>query len=191
MYTNKEILDGLIRDDEAIVKNIYRKLHPMISSWIKKNNGSSDDTKDILQEAFLILICKIKDEGITLECSFYTYLFSICKHLWFEELRNRSKVQTNDLQNFVNLSDEIPDDDLEEKKLNIYLYQLNRLESKCRTLLLLYCKKKPLFEIMQIMGFKNPQAVADKKKNCRKRLIQNLLRSKEYKELQSEVLVNY
>jgi len=56
MYTNKEILDGLIRDDEAIVKNIYRKLHPMISSWIKKNNGSSDDTKDILQEAFLILI---------------------------------------------------------------------------------------------------------------------------------------
>ncbi len=191
MYTNKEILDGLIWDDETIVKNIYRKLHPMVASWIKRNNGSNDDTKDILQEAFMILISKLKEEGVNLECSFYTYLFSICKHLWFQELRNRSKVQTKELQNFVDLSEEVCDDGLEEKKLTIYLYQLKLLESKCRKLLLLYCKRKPLLEIMNIMGFKNPQAVADKKKNCRKKLIQNLLNSKEYKELQSEILVSH
>lgn len=161
-------------------------------NWIKKNNGTVDDTEDILQEAFLIIIRKLKTEGLNLNCNFSTYFFSICKHLWFQELRNRSRVKLKEMQEFYWLANEVLEyDELEEKKLKLFLKQINLLEEKCRQLLLLYCKKKSISEIMKLMGFKNEQAVADKKKNCRKKLIKNLLNCKEYKELQNEILITY
>jgi RNA polymerase sigma factor (sigma-70 family) len=190
MYNNKEIIDGLICNDRKIINNLYKTQYPIILGWIKKNSGSADDTDDIFHEAFLIVIRKIRAKRLFLNCSFSTYLFSICKHLWFQELRNRSRVQPTEINDFNEPIDSDSNDELEEKKLQIYLTQLKLLEAKCRQLLLLYCKKKSLPEIMQIMGFRNTQAVADKKKNCRKKLLNNLLNCKEYKELQIEILIN-
>jgi RNA polymerase sigma factor (sigma-70 family) len=191
MYNNKEIIDGLIHDDRKIISNIYKTQYPIVSGWIKKNSGSADDSQDIFHEAFLVIIRRIRAKGLSLEKgSFSTYLFAICKHLWYQELRNRSRVQRIEIQDFNEPMDSESYDELEEKKLQIFLDQINLLETKCRKLLLLYCEKKSLPEIMRIMGFKNTQAVADKKKNCRKKLIQNLLNNKEYKELQGEILIN-
>jgi RNA polymerase sigma factor (sigma-70 family) len=193
MLNNKEILDGIIRNDLSIIKFLNNTFKPVVSKWIQKNNGTQDDANDMFQEAFLILFRKLNAEGdkLDLSCSFSTYFFSICKHLWFQELRSRAKYHSKGIEEFCNRLTSDSYDENEDLKFKIYLRQLNRLESKCRELLLLHCKKKSLIEIKQIMGFKNAQAVADKKKNCRKKLISNLLNCKEYKELQSEVFINY
>jgi RNA polymerase sigma factor (sigma-70 family) len=190
MCSNEEIIDGLINNDRTIINTIYKTQYPIILGWIKKNSGSADDTDDIFHEAFIIVINKLRADGILLNCSFSTYLFSICKHLWFQELRKRSRVQLIDIQKYNNLEYSELNNELEERKRQIFLKQISFLETKCRQLLLLYCKRKSLPEIMHIMGFRNTQAVADKKKNCRKTLIKNLLNSKEYKELQSEIFIN-
>jgi RNA polymerase sigma factor (sigma-70 family) len=190
MYSNEEIINGLIHNDRTIINNIYKTQYPIILGWIKKNSGSADDTDDVFHDAFIIVINKLRAEGISLNCSFSTYLFSICKHLWFQELRNRSRVQLSDIQEYNDLKYSESNDELEKRKRQIFLKQISLLETKCRQLLLLYCKSKSLSEIMHIMGFKNTQAAADKKKNCRKTLIKNLLNSKEYKELQSEIFIN-
>jgi RNA polymerase sigma factor (sigma-70 family) len=191
MNTNDDIINGLINNDQAVVKRIYKTQFPIISGWIKKNNGTQDDANDMMQEAFLILIRKIKAERLDLVCNFSTYFFSICKHLWFQELRKKIRTSQTKIDDYYDLTDDNSDDEFEERKLNVFLEQINQLETKCRQLLLLYCEKRSLTDIMHIMGFKNTQAVADKKKNCRKRLIENLLNCKEYKDLQGEIFINY
>ena len=191
MYSNEEILKGFINNNQTIIRKIYKTQFNIILSWIKKNNGTSADTYDIMQEAFLIILRKLKNDSIHLNCSFSTYLFSICKHLWFQELRHRSRELTLEISDFNDFIETTSDMEFEERKLKIYLTQLNKLEAKCQQLLMLFCEKKTFLEIMRVMGFKNLQAVADKKKNCRKKLIQNLLNCKEYKEIQNEIFINY
>lgn len=188
-YSNEQIIDGFIQNDRTIIKYLYESQYPVIHGWIKKNSGNEYDANDIFHETFLIILRKLKKEKLTINCCFTTYFFSISKHLWLQELRKRSRIHTKDIQEFNEISIEESDTELEEKKLDIFLEQINRLETKCRDLMLLHCQKKSLSEIKNLLGFINTQAVADKKKNCRKKLIQNLLNCKEYKELQSEVFI--
>jgi len=187
MYSNEDIINGLINNNQDIIKKTYRAQLNIINNWIKKNNGCYEDAVDILQEAFIIVLNKIKTEGLKLECSFSTYIFSICKHLWFHELRHRSRYIQKETADFHIITDIVDDSEFEQRKMYIYMDQISKLGIKCRDLLLLYCQNKSLTEIMNILGFKNQQAVADKKKNCRKKLIENLLNCKEYKELQDEI----
>ena len=191
MYSNDEIIDGLIHNNQTIITKVYKTLFPVIQSWINKNNGDTDDAKDIYHEAFIIIFRKISADDFSLKCSFSTYLFSICKHLWFQELRKKSRFSANGILEVIDMPITESDDDIEEIKLNIFLTQISQLETKCRKLLLLYSEKKSLNEIMNIMGFINTQAVADKKKNCRKTLIKKLLNCKEYKQLFSGIHIDY
>jgi RNA polymerase sigma factor (sigma-70 family) len=190
MLSNEEIVEGFIRNDRKVIIYIYKTHFPIITGWIKKNSGSVEDAGDIFHEGFIVILRRIKDKDLSLESSFSTYLFAICKNLWFQQLRKKSKIKSVEL---TDLTDPIETDtanEIEEMRLIIYLKQFNLLESKCKQLLLLYRDKKSLPEIMQIMGFKNTQAVADKKKNCRKKLIDNVMKCKEYKELYCESLIN-
>lgn len=187
----KEIIDGIRNNDTEQIKKFYRKQYSILSRWVIKNSGLKEDVDDIIQEGFLILIRKLKDENFKLECALSTYMFSICKHLWFQELRYRSKMLASDFECFNDLADDPSLKQLEDKKLSIYLNHLTKLEPKCRDLFLLCCQKKSLFEIMEILGFKNEQAVSDKKKNCRRKLIVNLLNCKDFKAIQSELSIDY
>jgi len=187
MYSNKEIINGLLNNDRTIINKIYKTQYPIVANWIKKNSGSIDDCDDIFHEAFLIILRKLKNEELNLSSSFSTFLFAICKNLWLQELYIRSKYQIQDIEQISDLTDTSNNDKLEELKLKIYLNQLNLLEQKCRQIFLLCHEKKNLSEIMRIMGFSNIQAVADKKKNCKKTLIRNLLNCKECKNLQNEI----
>lgn len=187
MHTNKVLIDGLIRNDPKVIKNIYSTQLPGILNWVRKNSGSYDDANDIFQEGLLIVLRKLKTDYLTLDCSFSTYLFSICKHLWFQEIRRKARFQVKLNGEFNEIADCCHEKELEEARFRIFFRNLNLLEARCIELLLLYCKKKTLSEIKSRMGFRNTQAVADKKKNCRKTLIKYLLNCKEYRELNGEV----
>jgi hypothetical protein len=64
MYSNNEIINGLIQNDMTLVKSIYKAQLPIVFGWVKKNNGSLDDAFDVFQEAFLIIISKLKSESM-------------------------------------------------------------------------------------------------------------------------------
>ena len=64
---------------------------------------------------------------------------------------------------------------------------LNELDPYSKTIMDACLNGKTNEEIAIEFGFKNIQAVADKKKNCKKRLIQILHQYAEYKEILNEV----
>ncbi|HEX2919848.1 MAG TPA: sigma-70 family RNA polymerase sigma factor [Bacteroidales bacterium] len=189
MHFNK-ILNGLLHNDEVIIKSLYAKNQQILIKWIKKNNGNEEDVSDIIQDALLIILRKSKEENLQLTCTFSTYLISICKHLWFQELRRRKKIIPSEINQYENLANDNVDAS-DQARYNLYVQILQSLEADERQLLEFYNQKKPIEEIMHLLGFRNKQAVADKKKNCLKKLRKKLLSCEAYKEFRVEILDNY
>lgn len=189
MLSNEVILDGLIHRRSDIIRQIYIDCYPGITKWILQNSGSEDDVDDIFQESMLIIYRKLTSEGIHLKCHFSTYLFSISKHLWYQELRRRERqINDNDIGKEYAYFE---NDFLKEEKLyKIFLKLVGRLETNAKKVLLLASEGKSNSEIRKILGFKNNQAVADKKKNSKKKLIEMLLNNTEYRKFIDEIFIN-
>jgi DNA-binding CsgD family transcriptional regulator len=74
----------------------------------------------------------------------------------------------------------------EDKKYQLLFSAIDKLDKKCKRLIMLNMEGKTNTEIALIMGFKNSQAVADKKNSCKKMLREAIVNSKEYRELIDE-----
>jgi RNA polymerase sigma factor (sigma-70 family) len=185
MSTHEEIFIGLEGGNKKIIDNLNVTVFPVVKRWVLRNHGTEEDSKDVFHDALLIIIDKIHDENFCLDCEFSTYLIAVCKHRWFHELRKKSRMVLSDkiVDNLI----DIPYDPIEDKKYQIYLSLIAKLDTRSKELIKLILAKKTLKEIAAIMKFKNPQAVADKKKNCIKKLINELIENKDYKELIDEL----
>lgn len=80
--------------NQLIITNIYRKVYPIIGSYISKSGGTMEDTDDIVQEGILQLMEKLENKSFGIHTSVYGYLLGICKNLWKTELRNKQKQDT-------------------------------------------------------------------------------------------------
>lgn len=185
MNTPEEIVTYLKKGDRKTIEQLSSLLLPVVSKWILKNHGTTEDVKDVFHDAWLIVIDKIRSEELIFNCQFSTYFISICKHLWYHELRKKSRLILT--ENIIDNLVDIPYDPIEDKKYQIYLSLINKLDTRSKELIRLILLKKPQNEIAVEMNFKNVQAVADKKKNCIKRMINELLENNDYNELQSEI----
>lgn len=70
----KELLKGLANNDRKAVETLYQENFNTIQSLIINNNGSSDDAKDIFQEAIIVLYEKVRAGGFELQCQIKTFL---------------------------------------------------------------------------------------------------------------------
>jgi RNA polymerase sigma factor (sigma-70 family) len=187
MLTLQDILFGIEGDNKKTIEGLKKSVFPFVLNWILKNHGTKEDAKDVFHDALLIVLDKIQTGRLTLNCEFSTYLISVCKHLWYHELRKKSRIVLSE-----QISDgyiDIPYDPIEDKKYQIYLSLIEKLDSRSQELIKHVLEKKSQSEIAEIMNFKNIQAVADKKKNCLKKLIKDLIENKEYKEFRSEISI--
>ena len=63
----------------------------MVLHYIKQHGGAPEDAQDLLQEAIILFYEKLVQEQLTLTASVTTYLMSICKNLWRQELEKRNR----------------------------------------------------------------------------------------------------
>jgi RNA polymerase sigma factor (sigma-70 family) len=138
---------------------------------------------------------KLDTQVINLTCNFSTYFISICRNKWFQILCKRKRLiplTTDSLQRSLYERDE-PDDMedgefTEHQKYNAFIEALHELDLKSQAVMEASLSGKSNEEIAVEMGFVNPQAVADKKKNCKKKLIQIIAECPIYKSLLNEEL---
>lgn len=157
----------------------------MIENFILRNSGNNVDAEDIFQEAIVIIYRRVAEGEISLDCSFSTYLFSICKVLWHEELRRKKR------QNERQLTEEI-DGHLDESLLSIIddfnkpkLIQkhLLNISRKCRKLLILFYSNVSLKEISMKLGFTSTNYVKKRKANCKKMLTELIKNDPDFDEI--------
>ena len=75
---------------------------------VTQNSGDKEDAKDIFQDAMVIIYEKIRLNKLGLSSAFHTFLFSICRNLWLQELTKRKKWNTKE-EYELNMTDEFID----------------------------------------------------------------------------------
>lgn len=186
-YSNEELLNGILRNDSVILQFIYKNFYYKINFFIKKNSGDDDDANDVFQEAIIIIYRKLKENSLVLDCSFDTYLYSVCRFLWLKQLEKRKneKERIYDNQEF---RDDIYDDQLNRtvdlnERYRLYQKHFQNLGKDCQKILQMFFDKVPLKQIAQVMGFKGEKYAKKRKYKCKEYLIKSIKQDMEYKKI--------
>lgn len=184
-----EILKGIQSNDRNTLNYIYSKFFKSIRKFIIQNSGDEDDAQDVFQEAIMIIYNKIIKKDLTeLQCAFHTYLFSVCRYLWLQQLNKKGiKLDTDNKAVQESLSIE-PEMDIlmeETSKYDLYRKHFLLLSKECQKVLNLFLRKTPQKEIASIMGFKSVDYAKRKKYLCKEKLVEKIKSDPKFKEVTS------
>jgi len=184
-YTAEAILKGLKKSDNDILRYVYRKYYSEIKFFVIKNSGSDEDAKDTFQEALIIIYKKLEGEGLELNCSFKTYLYSVSRLVWMRHLeKNRIKTdELSDNQVFVEVDDDMEYVASEQDRYSLYQKHFLTLHKDCQTIMRLFLEKVPLKEIQKRMNLKSEKYLKKRKYQCKEILVKRIQNDPTYKHL--------
>ena len=145
------------------------KHFPMIRKMVLSNGGNQQDAEDIFQESLIILCRKVKDPGFHLTALLSTYLYSVSRFLWKDELKRRKP--------FTQVNLDTGFDEMEEKEIENMVDQesraklaekiLDEMGERCRELLFLFYKTGlKLKDIASKMGYSSESVAKNQKYKC-------------------------
>lgn len=169
----KQLLAALVANDRLAIEKIYRDIFPVIHGFIIKNNGYTDDARDVFQEALIILFEKAKHDTFQLTCQLKTYIYSVCRRMWLKKLQRENR--------FFDISDVLREkvsveEDMEEhqkqtadmKRLEDSLFKLGQ---PCKGIIeSYYLNKMSMPEIAELFGYTNADNAKTQKYKCLVRL---------------------
>ncbi len=180
-----EIIDGIFKKDTKVLDFVYENFFHQIKALINQNNGTDEDARDIYQDAIMVIYQKVKKDDLSLNCSFGTYLYSVCRLLWLKQLEKKklNKLFVEDSVMFVELAeDEILNADDLNERYKLYQDHFKRLSYNCQKILELFLAKIPLKEIARILGLKSDQYVKKRKHQCKEKLVASIKSDPRYGE---------
>lgn len=168
------LLKGLARNDKKSVEEIYKHNYNLIQALIVNNSGTTDDAKDIFQEAMVVLYEKARSGSFELNCQLRTYLYSVSKRLWLKRLQQSDRF-VNDLgdDGMANISveDDMREHDEKDAEYEMMHESINRLGEPCKSLLeAFYFQKKSMQDIADGFGYTNSENAKTQKYKCLMRL---------------------
>ncbi len=167
------LLAGLANNDKNAIELIYKMNYAVIQSFILNNNGDTDDAKDIFQEGMIILYEKSLSDKFQLNCLIKTFLFSVCKNLWFKRLQQKKQLGEHKDVYIETLSVE-EEMDVHEQKNNDFLVMesaMTKIGEPCKSILeAYYIYKKNMIEIATAFGYTNADNAKTQKYKCLMRL---------------------
>lgn len=185
VFKDEEILAGIQNHDHRILNQIYDDILPKIQNMVIHAGGGINQANDIFQEAMIIVYKKVRENNLKLSCKFSTYLYSICKHLWMQEVKYGDRV----LSKSYRISDdhlvEEPLPDYKKAIMDIFEKHYEALSQNCQKILELHFQKYTIEEIKTIMGYASSHYAMDKKYRCKKSLIKRIINDPNFKELEN------
>ncbi len=169
---SNDVTRRFIEHDRFTLKEIYAKNYPSVEAYIKQNSGSSDDAKDIFQEAITAAWLNAKEGKFTPqdESSLGGYIYRIAKFKWLDRVKSKSYKSTIRLAEDYDPAEEVEEQDDKSEKLNHMRDLYAQLGDKCRNILnRFYYAKMSLDEIGSELGF-DAATVKTQKYRCMKKL---------------------
>ncbi len=163
---NKKIINGILSGSQMVFNELYENEFPKVVRLITKNSGSVDLAKDIFQDGLIILIEKVNRRELDLTCPVETYLYSICRLLWLEQLRKRKKsISLDDSDGYYESDHTIIVHDTESPDIyEAVNNEIEKLGKPCRQLLEgYYYRNLSWDEIASELGYKNAASARNQK----------------------------
>jgi RNA polymerase sigma factor (sigma-70 family) len=167
------LLKGLSRQESSSIEAIYKEAYPSVLNLITGFSGSADDASDVFQEAMIVLYEKSLDPDFELKSLIKTYLYAVCKRIWFKkwqrEKRTEEWVEDN---NLVTDSEEDWEKMMQKQdELARMEVALSSLGEPCKSLLeAFYFKKMAMHEIASSFNYTNADNAKTQKYKCLMRL---------------------
>jgi RNA polymerase sigma factor (sigma-70 family) len=163
---------------DEVIRSMYRNYFDSLSWYVMNNNGSRQDAEDIFQEVIVTFISLVQKDKFRGESSVKTFLFSLNRHAWLNELKRRGRALARE-EKYEKGQERVEADtsqymaDRENKNAVISL--VSKLGDACRQILLLfYYENWPMKKILETMHYENEQVLRNKKYKCLKQLEQML-----------------
>ena len=167
--TDHKIIE-LIRTerDERALDALYKHF-PLMQKMIRFKGGTRNDAEDVFQEALIIFVKAARKSDFTLTEKLSSYLFSVCRYLWKDELIKRQRYIPLDWDSKLTTA--------EEEQLHVALEEegreklaekaLDGLKERCRELLLIFYQGRlTLKEIALKMGYSSENVAKNQKYKC-------------------------
>lgn len=183
-FSPEEIVDGLRRRDNRVLRYIYKSYFPAIAKLVLSNSGNEDDAKDIFQEALIVVFRNIREKpDIELGSNPQTYLYSIARLLWLQHLRNsnRSKRILKENHPYIDFEDPQPFNE-EDLRYSLYQKAFRQLPEDCQTIIRMTNDGKTQKEIGDYLGFKGEKYIKRRKHFCKEFLIRKIKESPDFQE---------
>jgi RNA polymerase sigma factor (sigma-70 family) len=175
-YTDIELIAaiGEEKDLNQAIQFLYQQYAETTCSFIINYGGSRQDAEDIFQETVISFIGIIKKGSYRGEASIKTFLVSVARNIWFNELKKRERSDNREKrfeygreQNEADISEHISN--MEKKRqLRELVYKLGE---PCRKVLMLfYYENLSMKEIVELLPYENEQVVRNKKYKCLQQL---------------------
>jgi len=178
-----DFIKGIKNRDNKILKIIYKEHFSLVKSFIVKNSGTIDDARDVFQEAIIVIYRYTKKDDFKINCSFETFLYSICRTIWLNNLRNK-KIRTDkldDIREYITFSASDNEQIEESAEYKLYQKHFQKLGDECKKLLQLFYDKVPYKEIAKQMKYSSIGLVKKKKFKCKEFLLKSIREDPEFK----------
>lgn len=169
--------DGLRRMENGAVERLMQKTAPSICKLIRRARLPENLAPDVLHDAVVILVKKIRDNVYNpAESAPATYLIAIAKNLIANHLRNRRAADTVALEETAEISDDHTRDFLEGRERRELLESLlNTLGDPCAQLIRLkYLDGYRDEEILaqNLTHYTTSMALRSKRSKCFQKLVE-------------------
>lgn len=181
-FSDSELLNGLIHQDERILKEFYSLYFQGIRRYVNSNKGNDEDARDLFQEVIMVIFQKARDEQFKLTCTLRTYLYSVARFLWLKELGKRKWVshQSVDHEDYIDNDADIDSVNEKNERLLFFRKCFEKLSESCRKVLALFTEGFSIAEITLKMGFKSEQHTKNRRYRCKLSLIKSIKSEYDY-----------
>jgi RNA polymerase sigma factor (sigma-70 family) len=169
----KDLLERLAKNDQQAIQAIYKDNFNMVRYLVVNNNGTSDDAKDIFQEAMMVLYEKSKSNAFELTCLIKTYLYSVSRRLWLKRLQQIQRLtpQLESLSELVPIEEAIEQHQQRNFDFLCMEKAMLSLGEPCKSLLeAYYLQSKDMASIATSFGYTNADNAKNQKYKCLARL---------------------
>jgi RNA polymerase sigma factor (sigma-70 family) len=174
-YSDEEMIAGLVSRNKDVLRAYYYFFYSGIRHFVRENSGNDQDARDLFQDIILVLFQKARHPDFILCSSLSTYIFSICRPLWFKEIRRRRLLSVSEVH------EEYPDEDNDvleiaeyNERLEIYRYHFEKLSIACQKVLALFLEGLSISQITARLGYKSDQHTKNRRYRCKMALIKQI-----------------
>ncbi|MFT4095202.1 MAG: sigma-70 family RNA polymerase sigma factor [Niabella sp.] len=168
------LLKGLARNDKKSAEIIYGQHYNLIRALVVNNSGTTEDAKDIFQEAMMVLYEKARSGNFELNCQIRTYLYAVARRLWLKKLNrtDRRMAEFDDAdETRVVVEEDVAVHEQKDAEFEMMHQSINSLGEPCKSLLqAFYFKEQSMQEIAEIFGYTNAENAKTQKYKCLMRL---------------------
>ena len=162
------------KDLDKAVRFLYRQYFDVLSIYTRQNSGTAQDAEDVFQEVVVTFIELVNQNKFRGESSIKTFLYSLNRHIWLNEIKKRNRMQQRNIkfersreQSEADVSTHIAGREARVQVMKV----IDQLGEACKQVLMaFYYQDLPVKDMLAFLPYENEQVIRNKKYKCLKKL---------------------